>query len=135
MLKKFSILITTAFFYLSYAFEAYAVKINPCPDDPNYSNICKYDLKTLGNIISNSITILFIVATVAALFFLVFGGIKWVTSGGDKAQVETARNWIVAAVVGLVITFLSYFILNIVMQLFGLPTFGSDIDIPKLIKP
>ena len=63
---------------------------------------------------------MFIVAVIVALGFLIYGGIKWIISGGDKAGVEAARNTIVAAVVGLVIVFLSYFILNIILGIFGL---------------
>ena len=55
-----------------------------------------------------------------ALAFLIYGGVKWITSGGDKAGVEAARNMIVAAIVGLVIAFLVYFILQIIFSLFGL---------------
>lgn len=73
-----------------------------------------------GNIVGRGVTLLFVVAIVIALGFLIYGGIKWITSGGDKAAVEAARNTIVAAVVGLVIVFLSYFILNIILGLFGL---------------
>lgn len=73
-----------------------------------------------GNIVGRGVTLLFVVAIVIALGFLIYGGIKWITSGGDKAAVEAARNTIVAAIIGLVIVFLSYFILNIILGLFGL---------------
>jgi len=49
---------------------------------------------------------------------LIFGGFKWLTSGGDKGAVQAAREHIIAAIIGLVIIFLSYFILNILLQFF-----------------
>ena len=73
-----------------------------------------------GAIVGRVITIAFVLAIIIALAFLVYGGIKWITSGGDKAAVESARNTIVAAVIGLIIVFLSYFILNIVLGFFNL---------------
>lgn len=53
-----------------------------------------------------------------ALVFLVIGGVKWLTSQGEKEGVNKARETIVAAIVGLVIIFLSYLIVNFVLNLF-----------------
>lgn len=133
MNKKITTFVSLFFLYLISAVPTYAV--NPCPTNSSYGAICDYNIRTLGNVISNGITILFILATILSLFFLVFGGIKWITSGGDKTQVESARNWIVAAVVGLVITFLSYFILNFVLGLFGIDPIGGSVNIPRLVSP
>lgn len=83
-----------------------------------------------GQIVGSVITIAFVLAIVIALAMLVYGGIKWIISGGDKSGVEAARGTIVAAVVGLVIVFLSYFILNIVLGFFGLSL--SNLQIPVL---
>lgn len=84
-----------------------------------------------GAIVGRGITIIFVIAIVIALVFLVYGGVKWILSGGDKAAVESARNTIVAAVVGLVIVFLSYFILNIVLGFFGLSL--AALSLPSLV--
>ena len=71
------------------------------------------------------VTTLFIIAVVVALLYLIYGGFRWIMSGGDKAAVTSAREHIVAAIVGLVIIFLAYFIVNIVMNFFGLGTLGT----------
>lgn len=84
-----------------------------------------------GAIVGRGITILFVLAIVIALVFLVYGGIKWILSGGDKAAVEAARNTIVAAIVGLVVVFLSYFILNLVLGFFGLKL--GELVLPTLV--
>lgn len=100
--------------------------INPCPVDSGangFSKLCGLNFN--GNVVGNVLTIGFIIAILIALAFLIFGGIKWITSGGDKAGVEEARNMIVAALVGLVVTFLSYFIINILLQFFGLGGIGA----------
>lgn len=105
-------------------------EVKVCPTIPGFAELCKFTQGGFGNIVSTAITVAFVIAVVIALFFLVYGGIKWITSGGDKTAVEAARNTIVAAVVGLVIVFLSYFILNIVLGVFGI-TLGN-LEIPKL---
>lgn len=65
------------------------------------------------------LTLLVVVAVIAAIVFLIYGGIKWITSGGDKAAVESARNHIVAAIIGLVVIILAFVILSFVLQLLG----------------
>jgi len=104
-----------------------------CPNNANGANfsvVCNLDLK--GNVFGNVITIIFIVAIILALVYLIWGGIKWVLSGGDKAKVDAARAAIVAAIVGLVIVFLAFFIVNIVVPIF-VPGFSlQNISLPSL---
>lgn len=104
--------------------------LNPCDKASGITEqLCKAQDNSLGSIIGFAVTILFIVAVLIALVFLILGGIKWITSGGDKANVETARNQIIAAVVGLILVFLSFFILNLVLQAFNLSLFS--LQLPK----
>jgi hypothetical protein len=85
-----------------------------------------------GNIILlNSITLLLVTTIILSLFFLIFGGIKWTTSSGDKAKLDSARKTIIYALVGLIISFLSFFIISIIGSFFGvtliaLPFVPSD---------
>lgn len=108
--------------------------LNPCA--PGITGIaatlCNSQKASLGSILGFVITIMFIIAVLIALAFLILGGIKWITSGGDKGGVENARNQIIAAVVGLIIVFLSFFILNLVLGAFGLSLF--DLKLPTLPK-
>ncbi|HSX40230.1 MAG TPA: hypothetical protein VLF68_01315 [Candidatus Saccharimonadales bacterium] len=100
--------------------------------ESSFSTLCNLASGNFGKIIGPVISILFIIAVVIALFFLIVGGIKWITSGGDKAKVESARNTIVAAVVGLIIVFAAYFILRIVVGIF-IPNFDlTNIRIPTI---
>ena len=136
MIKKLSLLILSLAVYFSLALPVFAeVTVNLCPKwaSGGFQKLCTLDPGDLGPIIQNLITILFIIATIAALFFLIFGGIRWITSGGDKAKLEESRNIIVAAVIGLVLTFLSYFILNLILRFFGLPT-AVDYIFPTLLN-
>lgn len=105
-----------------YAFAA-DVNVNPC--DKTQGNefakaLCSLGFTDFGTIISRLITIILIITVIIALFFLIYGGIKWILSGGDKTAVEAARNHIVAAIVGLVVALLAFFIINVVLSLFGL---------------
>jgi hypothetical protein len=83
---------------------------------------------TFSNLIGFGLNILFIVAVILALFFLVWGGIQYILSGGDKGKTEAARGHIIAAVIGLVIVFVAYFLLQVVLGVFGISL--SNISIP-----
>ena len=73
--------------------------------------------------IKNGIVIFLVLITIASLFFLIIGGIKWITSAGDKTKIESARKTILYAIMGLILTFLSFFIINLVGGLFGVKFF------------
>jgi hypothetical protein len=75
---------------------------------------------TLQTILTWSITMLMIVATLVFIVLLVWGGIQWITSGGEKAGIESARKRIVFAIAGLVVIFLSFAIIRLVGQFFDL---------------
>jgi len=77
-------------------------------------------LNKVEDLIQGGITILLISAVIIALFFLIWGGIAWITSSGDKAKVDAARNRIVYSVIGLVVAFSAFFIVNIVGQFLGI---------------
>ena len=71
------------------------------------------------SIVEALVTFVLIIAALAFFFWLVLGGIKWITSGGDKAQTEAARNQITAALIGLVIVFSSWALIQILGTFFG----------------
>lgn len=69
-----------------------------------------------------------VVAAIVFFFILVIGGIRWIASGGDKANTEAARAQITAALVGLVIVFAAWAIVALINTFF-------HIDIFKLAIP
>lgn len=107
---------------LTYTLPVYAdTSLNPCEKTPDpWNKLCNINKDNLPGVIGTFIVILFIVAALVALLFLIWGGIKWIMSGGDKGKVETARSTIIAALIGLVITFLAFFLLSFILSLFGL---------------
>ena len=81
----------------------------------------------------NLINILLVLAVILALIFLIWGGIRWIMSGGDKQKIEQARSAIIGAIVGLVLAFLSFLILNgVIFIITGQSSFGSALIIPTL---
>ena len=125
--------------YLSFAFPALAtdsIPIDPCPNGAtggtNFSVLGSLDANNLGSVISSVVTILLIAAALIALFFLIWGGIRWITSGGDKGKVDEARKTIIASIIGLVVALLAFFIITIVLGIFGLSL--TDLRLPQIIQ-
>lgn len=61
-------------------------------------------------------TLLFIVGLISVIM-IITGGIFYTISAGDSAKVTRAKNTIMYAVVGLVIAFLAYSIVNWVLKI------------------
>ena len=68
-------------------------------------------------------TILYIVGIIAVIM-LIIGGIKYVVSGGDSKKVTDAKNTVLYAIIGLVIAFLAFAIVNFVIT--ALPSSGTE---------
>lgn len=88
---------------------------------------------TVSGIFSGALTLVLVVAAVIFFFMLVIGGIKWMLSGGDKAQTEGARNQITAALIGLVIVFAAWAIAQLIGSLFGIQIFSGQLNIPNFL--
>lgn len=134
---KLSTALTTGTLFLASALPVFAqtpsgTNLDPCDKltDP-WNKLCQISDKNTGQVIGNVVLILFIAAALIALFFLIWGGIKWILSGGDKTKVEAARSTIIAALIGLVVTFLSFFLLQLVLSIFGISL--TDFTIPTLL--
>lgn len=55
----------------------------------------------------------------AAVFLIIFAGIKFIMSGGEAKQAEDARKTLTFAVIGLLVILLSFFVINIISTLTG----------------
>lgn len=69
-------------------------------------------LDCLFPLLTNVIYWLILFSGTVALVMLIVSGIRFITSGGDAKTVEAAKKAITYAILGLLIVFLSFFILN-----------------------
>ena len=61
---------------------------------------------------------LFIVGALAVIM-IIFGGIRYVVSGGNASAVTAAKNTILYAIVGLIVAFLAFAAVNWVLSAFN----------------
>lgn len=89
-------------------------------------------IENIGLLISSVIGTLLVVAALLAFFYLILGGIQWITSGGDKTGMEAARNKITHAIVGLVIVGSAWAVMILVQNFLGIGDIaGGTVTLPK----
>lgn len=74
--------------------------------------------KTITNVL------LYIIGAIAVIM-LIIGGVRYVTSNGESANVTSAKNTILYAVVGIIVAILAYAVVNFVIGSFTTPGSGA----------
>lgn len=103
-----------------------------CP--PAYASLCGFAKGFSGNaggVVGTIIQVLIIIAAITSLFFLIFGGARYITAAGDQGKTAQARAHIIASIVGLIISLSAFLIVNVIMTLItgqGV----SGMQLPKL---
>ena len=69
----------------------------------------------LNDLIAKIINIISVIVAVVAVIMIIFGGFKYITSGGDSGNVTGAKNTILYAIIGLVVVALAQFIVKFVL--------------------
>lgn len=91
---------------------------------------CSYNgVATIGCIpplIANLVYWLVLLVGTIAVIFIIIGGIRFIVSGGDAKKLEGARKTVVFAVLGLIIVFLSFFIVNFIASTTGIGCINTN---------
>ena len=66
----------------------------------------------IWSLVRFAISALLTLGFIASLIFLIIGGIKWMTSGGEKQAVASARSTITSALVGLVLLIVGFLVVG-----------------------
>lgn len=75
----------------------------------------------IGSIISNIMGFLTVIAGLGFLFYFLIGAVNWLVSTGDQQKITTARNQMLNAIIGLVITAATWPVIYIIGKLLGIP--------------
>lgn len=71
---------------------------------------------TLPTLIQTIISLLLFVAGAVAVIMIILGGIRYITSNGDQAQVKAAKETIMYSIIGLVVAILAYAIVQFIVS-------------------
>lgn len=81
---------------------------------------CVNDLQTgtsgIQEIVTKIVNIFSVIVGIVAVIMIIYGGFRYITSGGDSGNIGSAKNTIVYAVIGLVIVALAQFLVKFVLD-------------------
>jgi hypothetical protein len=104
----------------SYAGAVSAIDATFCSDPINKDAVvCKGKDDNVKTYIAAGVNTLLFLIGVAAVIVIIIGAFTYTLSSGQEAQIAKAKNMILYAVVGLVIAFSAYAIVNWVVKAFG----------------
>lgn len=78
------------------------------------------------------IGLILVAGVVIFLFMMLIGAIQWISSGGDKANVESARGRITNALIGLVIMLSVFAVMLLIETFFHINILTLDIGVLKI---
>ena len=96
--------------------------VNPisdaCSQSGSASSICTDpNANTVGSVTKTIVNVLLFVVGIVSVIMIIIGGIRFATSGSDSGAVSSAKNTILYAVVGLVIAFIAFAVVNWVLRI------------------
>ena len=81
----------------------------------------------LATLVSTLLPNLLILAAVILFFLLVFGGFTIVSGGGNAEQVEKGKQTITGAIIGFIVIFASYWVIQLIEMITGIQILNSTI--------
>lgn len=82
---------------------------------------------TASSLLNNFIPNVYIAGGIIILFMILFGGFSLITAGSDSHKVQEGGKIITSAIIGLLVLFGSYWIIQIIQVLTGVPILNSGL--------
>jgi len=90
--------------------------------------------RTLGSILSEGnysvLNLLFPIAGMTVLIYFLVGGYQIMLSGGNPKNIEQGKSKITHAVIGFLIIFVAYWLVQAIVGMLGLRTITSEVLAP-----
>jgi hypothetical protein len=78
----------------------------------------------LDRIIGTGLTLAVMAAVIVCLLMLILSGFEWIFSEGDKQKVAKARQRLAMSIIGLIVIFMSFMLINLIYTFFFGQTFN-----------
>lgn len=82
------------------------------------SSLCKDSGSGLFSVIKSVVQVLLIVGGIIAVIMIIVGGIRFMTSNGDQGKIKSAKDTVLYAIIGLVVTLAAFAIVTWVVGKF-----------------
>ena len=73
----------------------------------------------LKDVVKTILNVLLYFIGALSVIMIIYGGFKYITSGGDSSGVSSAKNTIMYAVIGLIVATLAFTLVNFVLGVFN----------------
>lgn len=70
---------------------------------------------SIQTIATKVVNIFSLIVGIVAVIMIIYGGFRYITSGGDSGKVSSAKNSLIYAIVGLIIVAIAQLIVNVVL--------------------
>ena len=91
---------------------------------PNYEGTgFKFENGTIGDVFSELLPYIYVVAGLILLIMLIMGGFGLMTSAGNPDKTKAGYGKITNALIGFLIIFVSYFVVQLVETILGIKIF------------
>lgn len=70
----------------------------------------------INELIKQIINVFSVIVGIVAVIMMIYGGLRYITSGGDSGNVTSAKNTILYAIIGLIIVALAQIIVKFVLN-------------------
>ncbi len=87
----------------------------------------KTGYKSLGDFISSVLPNVYIIAGIILFFLIFLGGFGMLTAGGDPEKLAQGGKAVTAAIIGFLLIFASYWIIQIIEVLTGISIFNPGV--------
>jgi hypothetical protein len=87
----------------------------------------KTGYESVGEFISRILPNVFVIAGIILFFLILLGGFSILTASGDKEKVSQGSKTLTAALVGFVIIFAAYWIIQVIEVITGISIFKAGI--------
>lgn len=85
------------------------------------------EFQEAGALISAWLPNIYVVAGIVLFFFALLGGFTMITNAGDTEKIQQGQKTLTAAAIGFAILFGSYWIIQIIQVLTGIPILSSKL--------
>ena len=83
------------------------------------------EYQSIGGILGAILNVVFYVGIALSIIFLIIGGIKYMTAGGDETKIAGARGQITNAILGFVVVVVAFSVRAIIKNLIGVEVTGN----------
>lgn len=98
-------------------------KISPPPAIEAFVNKNPTGSEGISSLLSNLIQLFYSLAAVVLIFMLLWGAYDWITSEGQKEKLESAKNKIINAIIGIILFAVAFAVIQVIGQFSGFQFF------------